>query len=117
MEELMNQQRKNSEIVNLISLKPGEKAAFVGIQAPFGGYHHHTAGRRRGLMSHHHHHGFQFPLMQRLEAMGIRPGVMIKKVSNHFLRGPVIIEIGKTQLAIGHGMAVKILVNKRKDSQ
>ena len=111
----MNQQMRKPDIVTLISLKPGEKAAFVGLQGPFNGHHHHARDGGRRMAGHHYHH---FPLMQRLEAMGIRPGVVLKKVSNQFLRGPVIIEIGKTQLAIGHGMAVKILVDKgRTDNE
>lgn len=47
---------------------------------------------------------------ERIGAMGIRPGKKIKKISSIFLRGPQTIEIGKSQVAIGFGMAKKILV-------
>jgi len=47
----------------------------------------------------------------KLENMGIRPGVKIKKVSQQFLKGPVIIRIGNTQAAMGCGMSNKILVD------
>jgi ferrous iron transport protein A len=49
-------------------------------------------------------------LVNRLNAMGIRPGKRITKVSSMFLRGPVTIQVGQTQVAIGYGMARKILV-------
>ncbi len=48
--------------------------------------------------------------MQRIESMGLRPGKRITKVSGMFGRGPVTIQIGRSQLAIGFGMAKKILV-------
>lgn len=49
-------------------------------------------------------------LVRRLEAMGIRPGKKVTKVSSMFLRGPVTLKIDRTQVAIGFGMANKILV-------
>ena len=48
----------------------------------------------------------------RLETMGIRPGVRITKISSHFWRGPVTIKVGRAKVAIGHGMARKIIVEK-----
>ena len=49
-------------------------------------------------------------LVRRLEAMGIRPGVLVVKESNSFLKGPVMIRVGQAQVALGYGMAGKILV-------
>ena len=49
-------------------------------------------------------------LADRLSAMGIRPGKRITKVSSMFLRGPVTVQVGLTQVAIGYGMARKIEV-------
>lgn len=49
-------------------------------------------------------------LAHRLNAMGIRPGKKITKISSMFMRGPVTIQVGRTQAAIGHGMAAKIVV-------
>ncbi|MBM3154522.1 MAG: ferrous iron transport protein A [Chloroflexi bacterium] len=49
-------------------------------------------------------------LVRRLEAMGIRPGKKITKVSSTFLRGPVTFKVDHTQIAIGFGMANKIVV-------
>ncbi len=48
--------------------------------------------------------------MKRLTVMGLRPGKRITKVSGMFGRGPVTVQIGGTQLAIGYGMAQKIIV-------
>jgi len=49
-------------------------------------------------------------LVQRLESMGIRLGVQITKVSGQIMRGPVVVRLGNTQVAIGFGMARKVLV-------
>jgi len=46
----------------------------------------------------------------RLENLGIRVGEEIKKVTQQALHGPVVVEIGKSQVAIGFGMATKVLV-------
>ena len=46
----------------------------------------------------------------RLEAMGLRVGVEVRKVSAQLLKGPVTIQAGGTQLAIGLGAAQKVLV-------
>ena len=50
-------------------------------------------------------------LRRRLEALGIRPGCPVTKISSYFLRGPVTLRAGSTQIAIGYGMANKILVH------
>ncbi len=49
-------------------------------------------------------------MMSRLNAMGIRPGKKITKISSMFMRGPVTLQVGRMQAAIGHGMAAKIVV-------
>ena len=49
-------------------------------------------------------------LASRLEALGIRPGSNIMKRSEMFMRGPVTVEAHGAQIAIGYGMASKILV-------
>lgn len=46
----------------------------------------------------------------RLEALGIRVGAKITKKSALLGSGPVIVMVGNTELAIGYGMATKILV-------
>lgn len=49
-------------------------------------------------------------MVRRLNAMGVRQGSRITKVSSMFMRGPVTIRVGQTQMAIGFGMARRILV-------
>ena len=49
-------------------------------------------------------------LISRLSALGIRPGKRITKVGSTIMRGPVTIKVGNTQVAIGFGMANKIIV-------
>ena len=49
-------------------------------------------------------------LINRLSAMGIRPGKKITKISSMLMRGPVTIQSGHTRLAIGFGMTNKIIV-------
>jgi len=47
---------------------------------------------------------------KKLEALGIRPGTEITKVSSQIMRGPVIVRVGMTQIAIGYGMARRVVV-------
>ena len=49
-------------------------------------------------------------LIQKLEALGIREGKEIKRVSRQWMKGPIIIRAGQTELAIGYGMARRIMV-------
>ena len=49
-------------------------------------------------------------LINRLDSLGIRKGKKITKISSMLMRGPVTIQTGRTHVAIGHGMAHKILV-------
>ena len=51
-----------------------------------------------------------FGLVNRLSALGIRPGKRITKVSSMLMRGPVTIQLGNAQVAVGFGMANKIIV-------
>lgn len=48
--------------------------------------------------------------ISKIQAVGIRPGKKIKKISSHFLRGPQTIEIDSMKVAVGFGMAKKIIV-------
>ena len=49
-------------------------------------------------------------LVNRLNSLGIRPGKRIIKVSSMIMRGPVTIEVDRAQVAIGFGMANRIIV-------
>ena len=49
-------------------------------------------------------------LTYRLESLGIRVGKKVTKVSSQFMRGPVTVRIDNSEVAIGFGMARKVLV-------
>ena len=49
-------------------------------------------------------------LIDRLIALGVVPGKTITKISAMLARGPVTIEVDRVQVAIGFGMACKIIV-------
>lgn len=51
-----------------------------------------------------------YGLTRRLESLGIRVGKNVTKVSSQLMRGPVTIKVDNSQVAIGFGMARKILV-------
>ncbi len=52
--------------------------------------------------------GFRFT--KKLNSMGLRVGLQITKASSVFGRGPVVCSIGETQIAMGHRMALRIMV-------
>ena len=47
---------------------------------------------------------------QRLDAMGIALGSVLVKQSSFFTRGPVVLEVGQTRIALGRGVASKVIV-------
>ena len=49
-------------------------------------------------------------LIRRLNSLGVFPGKLIYKTSSGIARGPVVFKCGATELAIGFGMAQKIIV-------
>ena len=49
-------------------------------------------------------------LTSRLESMGIRISKKVTKISGMPLRGPVVVQVGGTRIALGHGMAMKVMV-------
>ena len=46
----------------------------------------------------------------RLDAMGIRPGVVLEKIVGQPFGGPVVVQVGRSRLALGLGMAKKVCV-------
>jgi len=75
--------------VDLTQLQPGESGIIIELQ---GG------------------HGF----IRKLQSLGVRPGKRINKVSSHFWRGPQTIEVDNIQIAVGFGMARRILVEVKR---
>lgn len=84
--------------ITVRQMQPGQSGTVVQI---LGGHGHHR-GRGRG--------GHGYGVVDRLHSLGIRPGKRITKVSSMFMRGPVTIQVDRTQVAIGFGMAGRIVV-------
>ncbi len=55
-----------------------------------------------------------YGLEKKLDAMGLQIGKEIEKTSRQWGRGPVTIRFGNTEIAVGHGMAEKILIEEKK---
>jgi ferrous iron transport protein A len=75
--------------VDLTQLEEGQSGVVTGIQGGHG-------------------------LIRRLESLGIRVGKKVTKVSSQFMRGPITVRIDNSQVALGFGMARKILVEIEK---
>ena len=76
---------KVAEVISLINMRPGQMGRIVGV---LGG------------------HG----LIRRLEILGLRAGKQVRKISSQLMRGPIVLEVDNTRLAIGFGMARRIMV-------
>lgn len=48
--------------------------------------------------------------INKAESLGIRIGVKLTKISSQMMHGPTTIKVGQTQIAIGHRMAKKIIL-------
>ena len=53
-------------------------------------------------------------LIRRLELLGIRKGNRIKKLSSQFMHGPIVLEVAGSQIAVGFGMANKVIVEVKR---
>ena len=53
-------------------------------------------------------------LVRRLDALGIRPGRKVTKISSALFRGPVTLRVDSAQVALGFGMAKRIVVEVDK---
>ena len=51
-----------------------------------------------------------YGLANRLQALGLRPGSRITKISSMLMRGPITVKVNRTQIAIGFGLARKVMV-------
>ena len=82
--------------ITLARMQTGQSGLVVQIREGHGGRRGERHGGRHGMV--------------RLDALGIRAGKRITKVSSAFMRGPVTIEVDRAQVAIGFGMARRIIV-------
>ncbi len=77
-----------SGVVPLTMLVPGEAATIVALGQGPGRQHH-------------------------FRRIGLREGKLVKLIATQPGRGPIVLEVEETQLAIGRGMAQQILVQKK----
>jgi len=49
-------------------------------------------------------------MISRLDALGLRLCKRVRKVSSMLMRGPIVVEVDSFQIAIGYGMASRIIV-------
>ncbi len=49
---------------------------------------------------------------ERLYDMGILPGTVVEVINQSFLRGPIRVRVGGSDVAIGRGVAVRIVVEE-----
>jgi ferrous iron transport protein A len=73
--------------MSIADLKKGESAVFMSVHGGWG-------------------------MRRRLEAMGLRPGIVMTKISDQIFGGPIIIKVGKSEFAIGRHMARRIIVQR-----
>ncbi|MBA7483808.1 hypothetical protein ES707_19325 [subsurface metagenome] len=75
--------------IDLTRMRQGERGKVVDIQGGWG-------------------------LLRKMETLGIKQGTEIVKVSSQLMRGPITIRVGNTQVAIGFGMARRIMVEHKE---
>ncbi len=80
------------EDIKLTDLKAGEQAIVVAINGGMG-------------------------LKRKAEAQGLRVGVKLTKLTEHFLRGPITIRINNITIAFGYGIAQRIIVKRLSEKE
>ncbi len=90
----------------LTNLKNGESGVIVSIKAQLTNPPDRHSSRRRS----HSRWGFR----KRLEDMGLTPGTKVTVVKSAPFHGPIELHVRGSRLAIGRGMAKKILVRTEK---
>ena len=58
-----------------------------------------------------------YGLIKKLENLGLRPGIEITKVSSQLIHGPITIQAGNSQVAVGFGMAQKIILEHSNEKK
>ncbi len=49
-------------------------------------------------------------MVARLQALGLHPGKKVTKLSTVFHKGPVVVDINRSRIALGYGRACRIFV-------
>jgi ferrous iron transport protein A len=78
--------------VDLGNLEPGQKAVVIAIHGGIGA-------------------------IRRLDAMGIRHGIVLEKIAGQPFRGPVVVQVNNLRIALGFGMARKVKVETARGEE
>lgn len=73
-------------------------------------------GQKAKILEFHGHHGHRSGSVSRLESMGLRRGEIVEMLSNQD-RGPLLLRAGETRVAIGRGIASKVLVDMMSEEE
>ncbi len=84
MPEVNNNHKKG---LTLNTITPGEKVKIIGIAGGWTGH-------------------------ERLTGLGFRPGLIVEMVAVHPFKGPMVVRMDNTQIAIGRGLARKVIVER-----
>ncbi|NMB41120.1 MAG: ferrous iron transport protein A [Firmicutes bacterium] len=49
-------------------------------------------------------------MVARLQALGLHPGKKVTKLNSIFPKGPVVVEAGRSRIALGYGRACRVFV-------
>ncbi|HOO77427.1 MAG TPA: FeoA family protein [bacterium] len=74
-------------MIRLTELRDGETALVVGFEEGAGG-------------------------AARVAAMGLRVGKTVTKISGMPFKGPIVVQVGGTRIALGHRMGARVLVER-----
>ena len=56
-----------------------------------------------------------FGVVKKLTALGIRQGQVVTKRDSIFSKGPVVVKVNRSEVAIGYGMARKVIVEVEEE--
>ncbi|MHB9035503.1 MAG: FeoA family protein [Armatimonadota bacterium] len=94
----------NGHVMPLGLLTAGEKAEVLEVRG----------GNHQGSCCPGMHRPDNGAHLCRMEDMGLRLGKEVEMLSNEG-RGPMLIRIDESRIAIGRGMAMKVMVKRRND--
>ncbi len=115
-----NGTRADSKIIRLVSVKSGTRCKLVGVSniggrrhgprkhgGLFGGFHKHINHKEHKEVKWQHRGDRQ--ITKRLLDLGLTKGCTFTVVQGSW-RGPVLVEVRGTRIALGHGLSRKVLV-------
>ena len=117
---------ETSTHIPLTSVQSGNECKLIGVSEvrPGKGKHGKRKGRQNRREKHHGHsehhkenwHGQgQRQIVKRLLDLGLTKGCTFKVIQGRG-RGPVLVEVRGTRIALGHGLASKVIVELSEEA-